>query len=208
MGEVGAAASLGFCINGSGFGTGKLKLQQQQLVMLKNRARCPMELTGTRSRKLLVVKSETGKKPSSYTSKIATDIPLYEAPGASFDQYLEDKPRVFKAIFPDKRRSQRLNEEEWRIQMLPIQFLFLKVWPQIDMRLRCRSMGKDYPAGVPHDVSKVLELDIIRWELQGLDNVLKPSHFSLGVRGALYAERREARSRLKGVEEIGGEHEA
>uniref|UniRef100_A0A2K1RA32 Uncharacterized protein n=1 Tax=Populus trichocarpa TaxID=3694 RepID=A0A2K1RA32_POPTR len=29
---------------------------------------------------------------------------------ASFDRYLEDKPRVFKAIFPDKRRSQQLNE--------------------------------------------------------------------------------------------------
>lgn len=29
---------------------------------------------------------------------------------ASFDEYLEDKPRVFKAIFPDKRRSQQLNE--------------------------------------------------------------------------------------------------
>lgn len=29
---------------------------------------------------------------------------------ASFDRYLENKPRVFKAIFPDKRRSQQLNE--------------------------------------------------------------------------------------------------
>ena len=38
----------------------------------------------------------------------------------------------------------------------------------------------------------------IRWELQGLDDILKPSQFSLGVKGALYPERREARSRLKG----------
>lgn len=29
---------------------------------------------------------------------------------ASFDGYLEDKPRVFKAIFPDKGRSRQLNE--------------------------------------------------------------------------------------------------
>ncbi|KAL4592602.1 hypothetical protein LXL04_005602 [Taraxacum kok-saghyz] len=32
---------------------------------------------------------------------------------------LEDKPKVFKAIFPDKRRSQQLNDEEWRVHMLP-----------------------------------------------------------------------------------------
>ncbi|KAL0332098.1 UNVERIFIED_CONTAM: hypothetical protein Scaly_2111300 [Sesamum calycinum] len=80
--------------------------------------------------------------PSTYSSRISTDIPLYEIPGASFDVYLEDKPRVFKAIFPDKRRSQQLNEEEWRVHMLPIEFLFLTVSPVIDMRLRCKSCGK------------------------------------------------------------------
>ncbi|MFS7948207.1 hypothetical protein Hanom_Chr06g00557241 [Helianthus anomalus] len=47
---------------------------------------------------------------STYTSRLATDVYLYESPDASFDQYLEDKPRVFKAIFPDKRRSQQLND--------------------------------------------------------------------------------------------------
>lgn len=47
---------------------------------------------------------------STYSSRIATDMYLYESPDASFDQYLEDKPRVFKAIFPDKRRSQQLND--------------------------------------------------------------------------------------------------
>lgn len=70
--------------------------------------------------------------PTTYSSRISTDIPLYEIPGvnlhylllsqcddefdqfrnvqASFDEYLEDKPRVFKAIFPDKRRSDQINE--------------------------------------------------------------------------------------------------
>ncbi|XP_056169925.1 uncharacterized protein LOC115686386 isoform X2 [Syzygium oleosum] len=143
-----------------------------------------------------------GKEAPTYTSRIATDIPLYEAPGASFDRYLEDKPRVFQAIFPDKRRSQQLNEDQWRIQMLPIQFLFLTVWPVIDMRLRCKSTGRDYPPQIPQDVSKVLELDITRWELQGLDSVLEPSHFALGVKGALYPDRRGTRSRLKGQLEM------
>ncbi|KAF5735557.1 hypothetical protein HS088_TW15G01065 [Tripterygium wilfordii] len=145
-----------------------------------------------------VVKNQMTVKPTTYSSRISTDIPLFESPGASFDQYLEDKPRVFKAIFPDKRRSHQLNEEEWRIQMLPINFLFLTVWPTVDMRLRCKSGGRDYPPQVPSDITKVLQLDIIKWELRGLDNVLEPAHFALGVKGALYPDRRGARSRLKG----------
>ncbi|KAK4417640.1 hypothetical protein Salat_2176700 [Sesamum alatum] len=150
-------------------------------------------------KRLRVMKVEAQMvNPSTYSSRISTDIPLYETPGALFDEYLEDKPRVFKAIFPDKRRSQQLNQEEWRVHMLPIEFLFLTVSPVIDMRLRCKSCGKGYPPGVPQDISKVLELDIIRWELQGLDDMLKPSQFSLGVKGALYPDRRGPRSRLKG----------
>lgn len=38
----------------------------------------------------------------------------------------------------------------------------------------------------------------IRWELHGLDEMLKPSQFSLSVKGALYPDRGGARSRLKG----------
>ncbi|GAB2287757.1 hypothetical protein Dimus_022118 [Dionaea muscipula] len=140
--------------------------------------------------------------PSTYSAKITTDIPLYEAPGASFDQYLENKPRVFSAIFPDKRRSQQLNEDEWRIHMLPIEILFLTARPVVDMRLRCKSNGKEYPPGVPSRVSKVLELDITRWELQGLQDVGQPSHFSLGVKGALYPDRYGGRNRLKGLLEM------
>ncbi|KAL3525906.1 hypothetical protein ACH5RR_014278 [Cinchona calisaya] len=117
---------------------------------------------------------------------------------ASFDQYLEDKPRVFRAIFPDKERSQQLNEEEWRINMIPVDFLFQTVKPVIDMRIRCKSQGIEYPPGVPDHITKLVELEIIRWELQGLDDVLKPSHFSLGVKGVLYPDRRGPRTRLKG----------
>ena len=38
----------------------------------------------------------------------------------------------------------------------------------------------------------------IRWELQGLDDLLKPSEFTLGVKGTMYPERRGTQSRLKG----------
>ncbi|MBA0675373.1 hypothetical protein Goari_016921 [Gossypium aridum] len=92
--------------------------------------------------------------------------------------------------------------------MLPLQLLVLNVWPVVDLRLRCKSGGRDYPPEVPHDITKVLELDIVnkalhialktRWELQGLDNVVDPSHFTLVVKGTLYPDRRRHRSRLKG----------
>ncbi|KAL4581794.1 hypothetical protein LXL04_006322 [Taraxacum kok-saghyz] len=136
--------------------------------------------------------------PSTYSSQIATDLYLYETADASFDQYLEDKPRVFKAIFPDKRRSQQLNDEEWRVHMLPIQFLFVTCNPVIDMRLRCKSNGYGYPPGVPPHVTKLLHLDIVRWELQGLEDIVKPSEFSLDVKGALYPYRQGNLNRLKG----------
>ncbi|XP_074286584.1 uncharacterized protein LOC141611842 [Silene latifolia] len=142
--------------------------------------------------------------PSTYSSSISTDIPLYETdtPTASFDHYLEDKPRVFRAMFPDKQRSHRLNEEEWRVHMLPIEFLFITVIPVIDMRLRCKTSGKEYPPGISPSISKVLELDIVRWELQGLDDAAKPTQFNLGVKGALYPDRRGLRTRLKGQLEM------
>ncbi|GFQ07870.1 hypothetical protein PHJA_002931000 [Phtheirospermum japonicum] len=143
-----------------------------------NLKRYPLNLSPKWECKKLRLSKVTAQmvNPSTYSSRICTDIALYETPGASFDQYLEDKPRVFKAIFPDKRRSQQLNEEEWRVYMLPIEFLFLTASPVIDMRLRCKSHGTGYPAGVPRDITKVLELDI----------------------GALYPDRRGSRSRLKG----------
>ncbi|CAI9758675.1 unnamed protein product [Fraxinus pennsylvanica] len=163
-----------------------------RLTNLSPKLQCRM----LRPRPMLVKTQMTNA--STYTSRISTDIPLYEIAGASFDQYLDDKPRVFRAIFPDKRRSQQLNEEEWRIHMLPIKFLFLTVYPVIDMRLKCKSNGTGYPPEVPCHISKLLELDIIRWELQGLDEMLEPSQFSLGVKGALYPDRSGLRSRLKG----------
>ncbi|XP_021770853.1 uncharacterized protein LOC110735041 [Chenopodium quinoa] len=142
------------------------------------------------------------QRPSTYTSRNSTDIPFYENPGATFDRYLEDKPRVFRAIFPDKKRCQQINEGEWRVHMLPIQFFFFTVSPVVDMRLRCITNGKDYPSGIPPVISKVLELDIVRWELQGLDNVVEPDQFSLSVNGILYSDRRGVRSRLKGQLEM------
>jgi hypothetical protein len=45
--------------------------------------------------------------------------------------------------------------------MLPLQLLFLTVWPIMDMRLTCKSKGKEYPPGVPREITKVLELETV-----------------------------------------------
>ncbi|XP_062189106.1 uncharacterized protein LOC133892385 isoform X2 [Phragmites australis] len=121
-----------------------------------------------------------------YAASISTDMPLYEPPGISFDEYLQDPARVFRAMFPDESRSQRLSDGEWRIQMLPLQFLLLTVRPVVVMQLRHRG--------------GVLELRVTEWELRGLDSGYMPSSFDLGVRGSLYADRSSGRraSRMRG----------
>ncbi|XP_057812960.1 uncharacterized protein LOC131026979 isoform X2 [Cryptomeria japonica] len=103
----------------------------------------------TRSMPRVVMQAE---KTVTFSSDISTDIPLYEVPQVSFDQYLSDRTRVFQAIFPDKRRSERLNDK--------------------------------------------------RWDLRGLDYILKPSDFELGVRGVLYSEKYGVASRLKAQMEM------
>ncbi|XP_024014778.1 uncharacterized protein LOC18022552 [Eutrema salsugineum] len=160
--------------------------------------RCPTMATELRSRRWKVKCQLSPVKPSKYSSRISTDVQLHESPQALFDEYLEEKPRVFEAMFPDKPKSHRLNEEEWRIQMSPINFLFLTARPVVDMRIRCKSNGRDYPSDIPLDITKVLELNMIKWELQGLDRVMEPSDFTLGVRGALYPDRGGRHTRLKG----------
>ncbi|KAM7465732.1 hypothetical protein LguiB_013294 [Lonicera macranthoides] len=182
-----------FTINGRKWGSKPKKQQQCHLLLMRRRRR---SCSFFESKAMMVT------PPSTYSSTIATDNPLSESPFASFDSYLDNKPRVFRAIFAHQQRTKRLNEEEWRIDMLPIQFLFLNARPIIDMRLRCKSKGKDYPAGVPCHISKILELKIIRWDLQGIDEILKPSHFSLGVDGALYPDRHGKESRLRGQLQI------
>ncbi|XP_018511570.1 uncharacterized protein LOC103849504 isoform X3 [Brassica rapa] len=112
-------------------------------------------------------------KPSKYSSKFSTDVQLHESP-----------------------------QEEWRIHMSPINFLFLTARPVVDMRIRCKSNGQDYPPDVPLDITRVLELNMMKWELQGLGQVMEQSDFTLGVQGALYPDRGGSHTRLKGQLEM------
>ncbi|CDY30251.1 BnaC04g31620D [Brassica napus] len=134
---------------------GRIRSTAAEMRTLRSGAKCQLSTT----------------KPSKYSSKFSTDVQLHESPQALFDEYLEDKSRVFKAMFPDKPKSYRLNEEEWRIHMSPINFLFLTARPVLNM---------------------------MKWELQGLGQVMEQSDFTLGVQGALYPDRGGRHTRLKG----------
>ncbi|XP_072971230.1 uncharacterized protein [Typha angustifolia] len=187
MAEIAAAYSPGF-------------QHRLPLVLGEGRSLQHLKMTTTRWRKRR--KEITGTRASTdivtFSSNISTDLLLYESPGVSFDEYLHDRPRIFQAMFPDQRRSKRLNDEEWRVQMLPIRILFLTAHPVVVMRLRCKSQGEEYPPAVPRHITSVLELRATKWELHGLERSVTPSDFVLSVEGALYPERRGGRSRLKG----------
>ncbi|KAF3326359.1 hypothetical protein FCM35_KLT07989 [Carex littledalei] len=138
-----------------------------------------------------------------YSSIISSNIPLYESPEVSFDEYLQDRPRVLRAVFPSHHQSNRLNEEEWKIQMVPIQVLFVSACMVVVMRLRYKTHGKEYPSTVPVDVTSVLELQTTKWELKGLSSSSMASQFALCVKGTLYPERKGKQSHLKGHLEMG-----
>nr|ABK25986.1 unknown [Picea sitchensis] len=165
----------------------------------KGKAATPYRVPYTRSMPQITMQAE---RTVSFSSELSTDLPLYEPSEVPFEQYLSDRERIFQAIFPDKRRSEKLNDEEWRIHMLPIEFLFLTAFPVIDMSIIVKAPGQGYPPGISKNVKKVLTLEATRWELRGLDYVLQPSDFVLGVRGALYSENNGVRSRLKGLMEM------
>nr|AFK37649.1 unknown [Medicago truncatula] len=115
------------------------------------------------------------EKTSSFSYRSITNVPFYELPGASFDQYMDDRLRVLKAVFPEKGNSKQLNEEEWRVEMPSIQCFILKVQPKVDTR----------------------------WELQGLNSLYNdPYDFNLDVRGIIYPERKGKSSWLKNQMEM------
>ncbi|XP_047163888.1 uncharacterized protein LOC124833445, partial [Vigna umbellata] len=58
-----------------------------------------------------IIRSE---KSSSFIFRSNANVPFHELPGASFDQYMDDKHRVLRAVFSgDKGTTIQINEEEW-----------------------------------------------------------------------------------------------
>ncbi|XP_050946015.1 uncharacterized protein LOC103498744 [Cucumis melo] len=126
-----------------------------------------------------------------------SDLTLHESLGkASFDEYLEDKPRLIKATFPGK--CQQLNQEEWRIETPKIQLLFLKIWPTVDMKIISKTNGGEaYPCDVPHYIPKVLHFEMTNWEINGINKDYRPSSANVCSHGVIYREKIGTRSCLK-----------
>ncbi|CAI5494707.1 unnamed protein product [Closterium sp. Naga37s-1] len=110
-----------------------------------------------------------------------------QRPEAPFHEYLENPNRVFDAFFPDKQRSEKLSEDEWRIHMLPITFFLVTARPIVDMRifLDSPSLLLDRVRDAS-SVKHVMRLQATNWELKGVD--YDPANFSLDVRGSLFAQ--------------------
>jgi hypothetical protein len=52
-------------------------------------------------------------------------------------------------------------QEEWSVQLLPIQFLFLSASPVIIMRFVSKSGGKEYPPNVPVKATSLLLMEVV-----------------------------------------------
>ncbi|KRH18461.2 hypothetical protein GLYMA_13G061800v4 [Glycine max] len=100
-------------------------------------------------------------RTSSFNYRSSSAVPLHELPWASFDQYIEDKGRVIRSIFPEKSASQLLNREEWRVKMTPIQVLFLTCQPVAHITAKCISEADDYPPEIPGHITKFFEIQIV-----------------------------------------------
>ncbi|GBG88116.1 hypothetical protein CBR_g46605 [Chara braunii] len=91
--------------------------------------------------------------------------------------------------------------------MLPITFIFLSARPVVDMRIwnedaSSFSVATARRAGMVNGTAKkaahTLCLQATRCKLEGLDFIMKPSDFILGVNGVLFADRSAGSTRLKG----------
>ncbi|CAM0871466.1 unnamed protein product [Alopecurus aequalis] len=136
-----------------------------------------------------------------FSYRFNTDIPMGETPGASIDEYLMNRPRIVGAVFPDKRKRTKLNDEEWSVQLIPIQFLFLSACPVIAIRFVSKSGGKGYPPHVPVTATSLLLMEVTDYTLKGLQSDAMPSHLAVTVRGTLYPQP-DGRRSLKGHVEM------
>eukprot|EP00850_Spirogloea_muscicola_P013489 SM000091S24647 [mRNA] locus=s91:406538:409551:- [translate_table: standard] len=140
-----------------------------------------------------------------FSADIVTNAPLLEHPKVCFSQYLGDRQRVFRALYPDQKRSERIDDvshalETWRIYMLPLSFFLLSVRPVVDMRIWLdeRQPVDAVPGG--GEPVRVLSMQAVRWELRGVE--VAATDFRLGVKGALMSSGQPGARRLRGSMQV------
>ncbi|KAK4752858.1 hypothetical protein SAY87_021656 [Trapa incisa] len=160
--------------------------------MLSRNSMAPMSLMGAS-------RTRNQKNPVKHSFVFTTNDLLNESNGISFDQYMEDTTRIFNALFHDEK-SLQLEQDVWRIQMLPVQVLFMTATPVGQMQVRCKTSGEGYPPQVPSDIARILDFSIMKWEFQGLN--INLSYLDFSARGVIYPDRRQLQHRLMGHMEM------
>ena len=104
-----------------------------------------------KSRKETMDKATKGEQRKQWTSKKKLNVRLNvngadrgeELKGGigsgrrrTFSKYVSDGQRIINVTFPDERRRTRVNETQWRVELLPFEFLGNKVFVRATVELK------------------------------------------------------------------------
>ncbi len=138
----------------------------------------------------------------SWTSRKSLRMPLKdwkkdENEAKSFASYVSDGSRILSVTFPDEHRRTRIDENTWKVELLPFDFLGNKVVVRTTIAL------------IPNRTDKSISINAKKLEFEGM-----PKEFNLDetvtlkMEGKLGEERSfRKRRRNDSDEEVGGDEE-
>ena len=138
----------------------------------------------------------------SWTSRKSLRMPLKdwkkdENEAKSFASYVSDGSRILSVTFPDENRRTRIDENTWKVELLPFDFLGNKVVVRTTIAL------------IPNRTDKSISINAKKLEFEGM-----PKEFNLDetvtlkMEGKLGEERSfRKRRRNDSDEEVGGDEE-
>ena len=138
----------------------------------------------------------------SWTSRKSLRMPLKdwkkdENEAKSFASYVSDGSRILSVTFPDEHRRTRIDENTWKVELLPFDFLGNKVVVRTTIAL------------IPYGTDKSISINAKKLEFEGM-----PKEFNLDetvtlkMEGKLGEERSfRKRRRNDSDEEVGGDEE-
>ena len=143
-----------------------------------------------------------GDVSRSWTSRKSLRMPLKdwkkdENEAKSFASYVSDGSRILSVTFPDENRRTRIDENTWKVELLPFDFLGNKVVVRTTIAL------------IPNRTDKSISINAKKLEFEGM-----PKEFNLDetvtlkMEGKLGEERSfRKRRRNDSDEEVGGDEE-
>ena len=143
-----------------------------------------------------------GDVSRSWTSRKSLRMPLKdwkkdENEAKSFASYVSDGSRILSVTFPDEHRRTRIDENTWKVELLPFDFLGNKVVVRTTIAL------------IPNRTDKSISINAKKLEFEGM-----PKEFNLDetvtlkMEGKLGEERSfRKRRRNDSDEEVGGDEE-